>query len=209
MPPAGTLAGTGPARQLLMARTARNRYKDDDAVADGGWIGQGAVGGILGGLLLMVGEGVTAAVTMGPAWALLPLRRAAGILLGPGAVEPSSPAGPVAIAGVLVHLTLAGMFGVLFAAIVSRRPGGIARRPGRILFAALAYGVGLWFVNYHAVAPVAGWDWFPQRSRALLELAGNALLYAPVLALYLYAVAVRVPGVVVAEPVERPLRRAA
>ena len=79
----------------------------------GAWLGHGAIGGLLGGAALMVVEILLTTAAIGAGWALLPVRFAAGILLGAGAVDPGSPAGPVAFAGVLVHLTLSGGFGTL------------------------------------------------------------------------------------------------
>src|SRR5438128_11367506 len=91
-------------------------------IADGAWLGHGAVGGLIGGVALLGVEIALAAITFGKAAILLPVRMAAGILLGPGAVDPAAPAAPVVIAGLLVHVTLSASFASLSAAIMLPRP---------------------------------------------------------------------------------------
>ena len=71
--------------------------------ASGWWVGQGAIGGLLGGAAFLAFEIAVAATTMGASWALLPLRMMAGILLGPGIVDAASPALPAVLGGLLVH----------------------------------------------------------------------------------------------------------
>src|ERR1051325_1452440 len=133
-------------------------------IADGAWLGHGAVGGLLGGVALLIGETALAVIAFGRGALVLPVRMAAGILLGPGAVDPASPAAPVVIGGLLVHVTLAAMFGVLFASIMERGPR--RRATSLMLLAALVYGAGLFAVNFYVIAPLFGWDWFPQIGRA-------------------------------------------
>jgi len=185
------------ASRLAQYRRSIGRDRRAEAPPDAAWLGHGAVGGILGGLLAMAGEVTTAAVTLGPAWALAPIRRAAGILLGPGAVDPSSPAVPVAVAGVLVYLTIAGAFGVVFASVVSRQRAGRRRRLPEMLLASVAYACALWLLALHVVAPLMGWQWFVRRAWNAEALAAYALLWAPVLALYLHAVAARMREAIV------------
>ena len=183
------------------AMTAARARRDP---VNGAWLGHGAIGGLLGGAALMVVEILLASAVMGVGWALLPVRFAAGILLGSGAVDPGSPAGPVALAGVLVHLTLSGGFGALFAAIVDGRPRGALT----MLPAALAYGAGLWLVNVYVIAPYAGWDWFPQRTTPV-QLFTHALVFAPIVAVSLARVESRGRSVVVDTTEPGALRRAA
>jgi len=194
--------------RLAEYRRSTTRRHVAEAPPDGAWLGHGAVGGILGGLLAMAGEVTAAAVTLGPSWALAPIRRAAGILLGPGAVDTSSPAVPVAVAGVLVYLTIASAFGVVFASVVPRQRAGRRRRLAETLLASVAYACALWLVNLHVVAPLFGWDWLARRAWNAEALAAYALLWAPVLALYLHAVAARGRETIV-ETVEpaAPVRR--
>jgi hypothetical protein len=179
-----------------------------DDIADGAWLGHGAIGGLLGGLVLLGVESALAVAAFGAGAAVLPLRMAAGILLGPGAVEADSPLVPVAVAGAVVHVTLAGMFGLLFASIMEGR----ARRRTTLamLLAGLAYGAGLWAVNFYGIAPLFGWDWFPRRTSAIPQLLAHAVAYAPVVALYLQRVDARQREVVI-ETAERAVirRRAA
>lgn len=158
-------------------------------IADGAWLGHGAVGGVLAGIPLLIGEIALAIVAFGRGAALMPVRMAAGILLGPGAVDPASPTAPVVIAGLLVHVTLAAAFGLLFAAIMERRPR--RRSTALMLLAAVVYGCGLFAVNVYVIAPLFGWEWFPRRAAPLPQLAAHALVYASVVAAYLQRVDAR------------------
>jgi len=150
-------------------------------VVDGAWLGRGAIAGILGGIAMMVFELVVAASTMGLAWVQLPVRMAAGILLGPGALEARTPIIPVAIAGALVHLALSAGFGVFFASLVDPR----TRSTWLLTVMSALYGGALWSVNFYVLAPMAGWDWFPQLTNPAIQLVAHAIIYAPVTALAL------------------------
>lgn len=158
-------------------------------IADGAWVGHGAVGGLLGGAALPIVESALAVAAFGTSAALLPLRMAAGILLGSGAVDPATPAMPIVIAGLLVHVTLSAAFGLLFASMMERRPR--RRSTALMLLAAMLYGCGLWAVNAYVIAPPFGWDWFPRRAGPIAQLAAHALAFAPMLALYLQRVDAR------------------
>ena len=184
-----------------MATTASG---DDLVVVDSAWVGQGAIAGLIGGAFFLAFQMLAAAVTMGAAWAAFPLRMIAGILLGPGAIDPGSPIAVVSIAGGLTHATLAAAFGVLYASIVPRR----ARRSATAMVArAVAYGIGLWIVNVYAIAFWAGWPWFLERTTPLVQLVAHALYAIPV-GLYLHDVEAR-SRLTVTPPIEQPLRRAA
>jgi hypothetical protein len=179
-------------------------------IADGAWVGHGAVGGLLGGVALLIVESALAIAAFGTAAALLPLRMAAGILLGPGAVDPATPAAPLVVAGLLVHVTLSAAFGLLFASIMERRPR--RRSTTAMLLAAMLYGCGVWALNAYVIAPLFGWDWFPRRAGPVAQLVAHALVFAPIVALYLQRVDARQRAVVVESvvaPRALPRRRAA
>jgi hypothetical protein len=178
-------------------------------IADGAWVGHGALGGLLGGFAILVVESVLAVAAFGSGALLLPLRMAAGIMLGPGGVDPAAPTLPVVIAGALVHTTLAAAFGALFASIMERRAR--RRATATMLLAAVAYGAGLWAVNFHGIAPLFGWDWFPRRTSPAAQLLAHALVFAPIVGLYLQRVAARQGEVVIvpAKPATVTRRRAA
>ena len=179
-------------------------------IADGAWLGHGAVGGLLGGIALLGVEIALAAIAFGKGALLLPVRMAAGILLGPGAVDPAAPAVPVVIGGLLVHATLSATFGLLFASIMERRP---RRRPtSTMVLAAILYGCALCAVNFYVIAPLFGWDWFPRRANPVGQLVAHALVFAPIVAGYLQLVDARRRKIVIvetAEPTRLSRRRAA
>jgi hypothetical protein len=189
----------------------------DNPLADGGaWIGHGAVAGVLGGIGWLILEVAVAALTMGAGFALVPLRMIAGILLGPGAVDPASPIIPVAIAGALVHVTLSAAFGILFAALM-QRPDPVGSRPARrtwrLLTVATVYGFGLWLINFYVVAPLAGWDWFPRQTNPVVQFMAHVAVFGPLVGVYLDQIEARARNVVVPEIPEvrprRPVRRRA
>ena len=174
----------------------------DSARASGWWLGQGAVGGLLGGAAFLAFEIAVAATTMGPAWTLFPLRLIGGIVMGPAAIDTASPIVPAIVAGLLVHVTLSAAFGVLLAALMQPVHDRATQRPiGATLAASAGYGFALWLVNVYVLAPLAGWEWFPRDTNPVVQFIAHALVYGVFVGSYLDRVETRQRAATLGEPV--------
>jgi hypothetical protein len=135
-------------------------------------LGPAVVAGIIGGLIFAVFEMMVTAVMMGPEAAFMPLRMIGGIALGAQALDPGYPLITAAIAGVLVHMVLSIAFAVVFAAIV---PATVTS--GTLGLLGIGFGIGLWIVNFFVIAPVAGWNWFPEQTNPIVQILAHGLFF--------------------------------
>jgi len=117
----------------------------------------GLIAGVIDELLLW------AAMLMQGVSPLAGMPMAAAILLGPGVLQSPPTAGIVA-AALVVHFGLAIFCGLALAALIGDAPRGSG------LLLGIAFGLGLWFVNYFIIAPSA-FPWFvPLRSSPVSPL---------------------------------------
>jgi hypothetical protein len=135
-------------------------------------LGPAVVAGIVGGLIFAVFEVMATAVMMGAGAAFMPLRMIGGIVLGAEAVDPSYPLITAAIAGVLVHMVLSIAFAIVFAAIV---PATAAS--GTLVLLGIGFGIALWIVNFFVIAPMAGWNWFPEQTNPIVQVLAHGLFF--------------------------------
>ena len=104
---------------------------------------RGAVGGVLAGIPFVLVTMWFTSSTGGPAE--MPLRMMSTIVLGDGAMADGS-SSPVV--GAIVHVVLSALFGVGLALVVPR-----LRTNGTVAVVGAAYGVLLYLVNFHVLAP--------------------------------------------------------
>jgi hypothetical protein len=130
------------------------------------------VAGIIGGLIFAAFEVVATAVMMGPDAAFMPLRMIGGIALGAQALDPSYPLVNAAVAGVLVHMVLSIAFAIVFAAIVP-----VTVSSGTLTLLGMGFGIVLWIVNFFVIAPVAGWNWFPEQTNPIVQFLAHSLFF--------------------------------
>lgn len=135
-------------------------------------VGPAVVAGIIGGLIFAVFEILAAAVMMGPEAAFMPLRMIGGIALGAQALDPGYPLVTAAIAGVLIHMTLSIAFAIVFAAIVPA-----TGTPATLALLGIGFGIGLWIVNFFVIAPIAGWNWFPEQTNPIVQVLAHGLFF--------------------------------
>jgi hypothetical protein len=146
------------------------------------WLRHGVAGGILAGLVFVAFEMLAATVTGGTGTWLRPLRMIGAIVLGRGAMDAGTPLLPPVTAGLLLHFGLSAAFGGVFGVMAWT---GLAGPIARLVAAGGAYGLLLWLVNFHMIAPIAGWRWFPDRTEPVVELTAHVLFYGAPLGLYL------------------------
>ena len=128
--------------------------------------------GIIAGLLFAVFEMAATAVLMGVDAVFMPLRMIGAMALGSAALDPSYSLLVAAFAGVVVHLMLSVVFTAVFAWIASP----IASSNGLVI-AGGVFGVALWLVNFYLIAPLFGWNWFPERTNAVVQLIAHSVFF--------------------------------
>ncbi|HXI16952.1 MAG TPA: hypothetical protein VNM48_11305 [Chloroflexota bacterium] len=127
----------------------------------GYWLVQGAIGGVIAGLVIAAFLMLYSAFTMGLGALFMPLRMIGGIVLGAGALEPTYPLLTAGIAGVVVHMLISAGFGMIFGAVASFVPA-LLQSTAVTVAAATVFGTLTWLVDYYVIAPAAGWTWFTQ-----------------------------------------------
>lgn len=142
-------------------------------------IRQGAIAGIVAGLVFAAFEMIASAVMMGAAALWMPLRMIGAILLGKAALDPGYSLIIAGVAGVAVHLVLAAIYGSLFAALLGGLRSGVA-----IIGLATVYGVALWLLNFYVIAPRA-FPWFADAD-PVIQFVAHAFFFGSVLGLYLW-----------------------
>ena len=111
--------------------------------------------GIVAGIIFAMFEMIVAAL-MGMGF-FAPLRMISAIVLGEGALDPSYSLGAAIVVGLIVHMMLSAVYGVIFGLVVSG--WALLRQRIWVVVVATVYGLLLWLVNFYIIAPVA-FPWF-------------------------------------------------
>jgi hypothetical protein len=138
---------------------------------------QGALGGIAAGIVFAMFEMIVSAFMMGPAAFFMPLRMIGAILVGPAALEPGYSLWMAGVAGLVVHVVLAVIYGGVFALVF----GGLRSASADIGIGAL-YGFALWLLNFYVIAPAA-FPWFTQAD-PLVQFVAHTFFFGAVLGWY-------------------------
>lgn len=150
----------------------------------GWWAKQGAIGGVIAGLVFAMFEMIMAALLNGANAFFMPLRMIGATVLGQEALQPSYSLLTAGFVGLVVHMMLSIAFGTVFALLVSALPM-LANSPSLLLVAASVSGLLLWLVNFYVIAPALGWNWFPTRTNPLVQFLAHTVMYGTVLGFYL------------------------
>lgn len=118
-------------------------YTNNRSVA--GVVGGGAVAGIIAGIVMAMFTMMYAGMMGMGFW--MPLRLIAATLFGVDALVGT---GGVLFVGLVLHMVVSAVFGIIFAAIVGARTSGAAA-----VGWGLIYGVAIWAVMGFLVVPVA------------------------------------------------------
>src|SRR5687767_10755830 len=137
----------------------------------------GTIGGIVAGLVFAAFEMVASAAMMGMDAFFMPLRMIGAIALGPSALEPAYSLFSAGLAGVVIHVVLAIIYGVIFAVTT----GGL-RSGATEIFIGTAFGFALWLVNFYVIAPMAC-PWF-LASSPLIQFIAHTFFFGSVLGWY-------------------------
>ncbi|HEV8696210.1 MAG TPA: hypothetical protein VGQ89_00845 [Candidatus Limnocylindrales bacterium] len=150
----------------------------------GAWLRYGILGGIIAGITFAVFEMVMALVLDGADAFFMPLRMIGGIGLGPQAMDPGTSLLTAGGAGLVIHMALSMVYGVVIVAALSLVPRLSASRAA-VLLSTSAAGFLLWIVNFYAVAPLFGWTWFPNNTNPVVQIVAHTVFFGTVLGLVL------------------------
>ena len=150
----------------------------------GPWVKQGAVGGVIAGIVFAMFEMIMAAVLSGADAFFMPLRMIGAIVLGMKALDPGYSLVTAGMVGLMVHMMLSIMFGIIFAALVAYVPG-LANSSLILIVAASVYGFALWIVNFYVIAHAASWLWFPDKTNVAVQFVAHTIMFGTVLGLFL------------------------
>ena len=160
-----------------MATVATERRTDF-----GWWVKQGALGGLIAGIVFAIFEMIMAAILKDAFFG--PLRMIGGIALGSEALQPSYALTTAVVVGIVVHMINSIVFGLIFGLIVAAVPA-LARTTTILVVAASVYGLLLWLVNFYLIAPIAGWNWFPTMTNPVVQFFAHTFFFGSVLGIYL------------------------
>lgn len=135
----------------------------------------GITGGALAGVLLLLGESATAVALGAPVEA--PMRSPALVLAGEGVLSAAVPWWRAVWPGLLVHLSVSILLGLLFIALFTTLPRQL-RHSWSPLTIGLAVGLVYWGLNLAFLSP------WVSTGQPLLQIAEHSLLYGLPLALY-------------------------
>lgn len=147
------------------------------------WIGHGAVGGILTGVLFIMFQLLIAAFQTGGEGFFLPLRAMSTLIVGPEALQPDFPLVRAGLTGIAASLALAAIGGMLLGLLVGLIPGVRNSEIG-LMGAGGLYGLGVWFGVGLGLAP-GGWVRYIQLSDSVIQLVAYALFLGAALGAYL------------------------
>lgn len=145
----------------------------------------GSLGGTIGvGVLAGIGAGVTFALFVMAMDAVLGhglldwLRQSAAIALG-RSVMPASSTLSVVIVGLIVHVSLAALYGAIFA-VAARYITFLQRE---LMIATMVFGLGIWILNFYVFSPLL-FPWFDD-SPDIVQFIAHTLFYGMPLGLIL------------------------
>lgn len=148
------------------------------------WAKQGAIGGVIAGIVFAMFEMIMAAVLNGANAFFMPLRMIGAMVLGMKALDPGYALLTAGVVGLMLHMMLSIVFGIVFAALVASLPA-LADSSPMLLVAASVYGFALWIVNFYVIAHAAGWTWFPEKTNVAVQFVAHTIMFGTLLGLVL------------------------
>ncbi len=162
-------------------------YGEDRAQLDTGWaLKQGAIGGIIAGIVFAMAEMIGAALIQGNPF-LMPLAAIASVPIGqpPPQIMQGYSTITFVLIGLVTHMVFSAIFGIIFALAVAKVPALRSRMV--LIIAASVWGFILWVVNFYVLGPALGRPWFAQ-TPALLQFIYHTFFFGTVLGVYLRSV---------------------
>jgi hypothetical protein len=103
-----------------------------------------------------------------------------GIGLGQSALDPAASLLSAGGVGLVIHMIMSMMYGIVAAAVLSLVPQLSASRTTVLVSASVA-GLALWLVNFYGFAPALGWSWFPDKTNAAVQFFAHTFFFGTVL----------------------------
>lgn len=110
-----------------------------------------------------------------------PLRMISAIVLGEQALEPSYSLGAATIVGLIVHMILSAIYGLIYGLAVSA--WSLLHQRVWLVLVATLYGLLLWLVNFYVIAPIA-FPWFGMAD-PVVQFIAHAFFFGTALGLLL------------------------
>ena len=155
-----------------MANTIMTRGGMDDTTLSPGWaVKNGAVAGVIAGVVFAIGEVLGATMMMGQP--LMPFHMFASVPLQrePTAIDQ----GTALLVGTISHMAYSVVFGVIVALIVASVRALRASRTATLVFS-IVVGLVSWPLNFFVIAPLIGAPWFAQQTEPM-QLIAQALFH--------------------------------
>ncbi len=162
-------------------------YAEARTQLDTGWaVKQGAIGGIIAGIVFAIAEMMGARFIGGNPF-LQPLAAIASVPIGqpPPQIMQGYSTITFVLIGLVTHMVFSAIFGIIFALAVAKVPA--LRSPVALIVAASIWGFILWVVNFYVLGPALGRPWFAQ-TPALQQFVYHTFFFGTVLGLYLRSV---------------------
>jgi len=148
------------------------------------WVRTGLIGGVVAGIVFAMFEMITAAVLNGSDAFFMPLRMIGAIGVGMSALDPTSSLLTAGGAGLVIHMILSMMYGVMVAGVIAL-VGSLSRSTASVLVVSSIAGFALWIMNFFLLAGIFGWNWFPDTQNVAVQLVAHTFMFGTVLGLIL------------------------
>ncbi|MBI4319476.1 MAG: hypothetical protein HY675_13390 [Chloroflexi bacterium] len=143
----------------------------------------GIIGGIVAGIVFAIFE-MAAAATMGLSF-FDPVRLIASLAIGTQALSPAFPLATAVITGLVVHLVLSAVYGVIFVYLLALT-NQISTSVGLLLLFGTIFGLALWVVNFLIIAPIF-WPQFTMVDQFWNGFVAHTFFYGTVIGWYVSA----------------------
>ncbi|MBI4320837.1 MAG: hypothetical protein HY675_20280 [Chloroflexi bacterium] len=144
----------------------------------------GVIGGVIAGIVFAMFEMVVAMVMGGSFFD--PLRMIGSMALGSGALLPTYPLATAAIVGLVMHMMLSAIYGVIFVYLLAYT-NQLAGSTSLLLLYGSLVGLGLWIVNFLIIAPFV-WPQFTMVNQFWMGFVAHTFFYGTVIGGYIAAV---------------------
>lgn len=154
------------------------------------WVRAGLIGGVIAGIVFAMFEMIMAVVLNGGDAFFMPLRMIGAIGVGKSALDPSTSLLTAGGAGLVIHMVLSMMYGVVVAGVIAK-VGSLAQSTVSVVLVASVAGFALWVVNFFILAGAFGWNWFPDGQNVAVQVVAHTVMFGTVLGLLLSRLAFR------------------
>ncbi len=154
------------------------------------WARAGLLGGLAAGIVFAMFEMLMALLLNGSGAVFMPLRMIGAIALGSSALMPSSSLLTAGGAGLVIHMLLSMLYGLVVAGVLALAPSLSRTRVSTVVAASVA-GFGLWILNFFILAGLFGWSWFPDSQNVVVQFVAHTVMFGSVLGLVVDRLAFR------------------